>query len=144
MSWTLCCCGCGVGYSTPSLGTSICCGCGPKRTKKSIVDLTMLYQYLLYSTVTQLYKDRHLLSYIIFHHVLSQETGYSSLCCAVGPPCLSILNGIVGIYLNPNSPSIPLPPLPPRQPQVSSLCLGVCFCSVDGFISCCLLHSTRK
>ena len=39
------------------------------------------------------------LSYIIFHHGLSQETGYSSLCCTVGPHCLSILNVIVCIYL---------------------------------------------
>ena len=37
-------------------------------------------------------------SHSIFHHGLSQETGYSSLCCAVGPHCLSILNGIPSIY----------------------------------------------
>ena len=34
------------------------------------------------------------LSCIIFHHVLSQETGYSSLGYTVGPHCLSILNVI--------------------------------------------------
>ena len=40
----------------------------------------------------------HSFSYIIFHHGLSQETGYSCLCCTVGPQCLSILNVIVYIY----------------------------------------------
>jgi len=37
-------------------------------------------------------------SHIIFHHVLSQEVGYSSLCYTAGPHCLSILNVIVCIY----------------------------------------------
>ena len=32
------------------------------------------------------------LFYIIFHHGLSQEIGYSALCYTVGPHCLSILN----------------------------------------------------
>ena len=72
----------------------------------------MLYQFLLYSKVTQsyicvfcicvyiIYKmdiDIHSFSHIIFHHVLSQEIRYSSLCCSVRPHCLSILNGIVCI-----------------------------------------------
>ena len=30
----------------------------------------------------------------IFYHVLSQEARYSSLCCTVGPHCLSILHVI--------------------------------------------------
>ena len=34
-------------------------------------------------------------SYIIFHHGLSQETRYSSLCCTVGHHCTSIINVIV-------------------------------------------------
>ena len=37
------------------------------------------------------------LSYILFHHGLSQETGYSSLCYRVGPHCLSILNVNISI-----------------------------------------------
>ena len=37
-------------------------------------------------------------SHIIFHHVLSLEIGYSSLCCTVGPHCLSILKVRVCIY----------------------------------------------
>ena len=44
----------------------------------------MLFQSLLYSKVTS-----HIIyaffPYTIFHHVLSQEIGYSTLCCTVGP-----------------------------------------------------------
>ena len=49
---------------------------------------------------------------IIFHCGLSQETGYTSLCYAVGPHCLSVLNVVVCIYypLNP-SPSHSSPSL---------------------------------
>ena len=46
--------------------------------------LTRAYTYILFN--------------IIFHHGLSQETGYSSLCCTVGPQCLSILNVIACIH----------------------------------------------
>ena len=57
----------------------------------------MLCQFLLYSKMTQSYIYKHSFYHIlfIFHHVLSQETGYRSLCCTAGPHCLSILNGIV-------------------------------------------------
>ena len=75
----------------------------------------------------------HYFSHTIFHHVPSQETGYSSLCCTVGLHCLSILNVIVCIYQPPN-PRPPRYPPPPWQPQVCSLCLCICFCSVDRFI----------
>ena len=70
----------------------------------------------------------HFFSYIIFHHVLSQVIGYSSLCCTVGPHCLLTLNKIVCIY-QPQTPSTShtLSP-PPWQPQVCSLCLSVSFC----------------
>ena len=45
-------------------------------------------------------------SHTIFHHILSQETAYTSLCCTVGPQYLSILNVIVCIYqLQTPSPS---------------------------------------
>ena len=37
-------------------------------------------------------------SYIIFHHSLSPETGYSSPRYTVGPCCLSIINVIICIY----------------------------------------------
>ena len=41
--------------------------------------------------MTQSYIYIHSLSYIIFHHGLSQELGYSSLCYTVGLHCISIL-----------------------------------------------------
>ena len=44
-----------------------------------------MYQFLLYSIVTQSYIYLHSFSHTIFHHVLSQETRHSSLCCTVGP-----------------------------------------------------------
>ena len=47
---------------------------------------TMLCQLLLDSKLTQSYI--HSFSYIIFHHVLSQEIEYSFLCYTVGPWCL--------------------------------------------------------
>ena len=56
---------------------------------------TMLCQFLLYSKVTSSYLYMHSLSHIIFHHVPSKETGYSSLWCTLGPRCLSILSVIV-------------------------------------------------
>ena len=61
---------------------------------------TMLCQFLLYIRVTRSYICIHTRSpsFIIFHHTLFQKTGYSSLCCTVGPQCLSILNVIVCIY----------------------------------------------
>ena len=50
----------------------------------------MLYQFLLYSKVTQSYTYIHYFSYIIFSHVLAQEIRYSFLCYTVAlfwPPC---------------------------------------------------------
>ena len=61
----------------------------------------MLCQFLLYSKVTQSYIYIHSYSHITSHHGLSPEIGYSSLCCTVGPHCLSILI--------PNSQFLPLP-----------------------------------
>ena len=70
----------------------------------------MFLQFLLYSKVTQpyiyIYIHTHIYIYIyiythtytdsffhtFFHHVLTQEIGYSSLCCTVELHCLSILN----------------------------------------------------
>ena len=54
-----------------------------------------MFQFLLYSKVTQTYKYIHYFSHILFHHVLSQEIGQSSLCYTIGSQCLSILNVIV-------------------------------------------------
>ena len=41
-------------------------------------------------THTYTHSHTHSFSYINLHHVLSQVTGYSSLCCIVGPHCLFI------------------------------------------------------
>ena len=49
-----------------------------------IVDFTVLCQFLLHSKVTQSYVYTHSFSHTVFHYVLSQETGYSSLCCIAG------------------------------------------------------------
>ena len=115
----------------------LCMKCNPKRVliifwlyfylKNS--RLTVLCQFLLYSIVIQSYIHIHSFPHTIFHHVLSQEMGYSSLCYAVRPRCLSILNVILCIYQPPTQcPSHTLP-APPWQPQVCSPCLWVClFC----------------
>ena len=60
-------------------------------------------------THTHIYIYIHILFYILFHYGLSQETGYSSLCYAAGPCCLSIPYIIVCIY-QPQTPSPSLPP----------------------------------
>ena len=49
----------------------------------------------------------HFNMFIFFHHGLSQDIEYSSLCYRAGPCCLSILNVIVCIY----QPQIPSPSL---------------------------------
>ena len=61
---------------------------------------TMLCQFLLYSKVTCMYIYTYSFSHIILHGVPSWETGYSSLCCTLGPQCLFILNVLVCIYFN--------------------------------------------
>ena len=85
----------------------------------------LLCQFLLYSIVTQSYVYIHSFSHTIFHHVLSQEIEYSSLCYTVRPHCLSILNVIVYIYqAQTPHPSHSLP-TPPWQPQVCSLSMSL-------------------
>ena len=61
-------------------------------------------QFLLYSKVTQSYIYIHSFFHTIFHHVLTQEIGHSSLCCTVGPYCFSVLKVIAHIY-QPQTPS---------------------------------------
>ena len=53
---------------------------------------TVLCQFWLCNIVTQSYIYIHSFSRTIFHHVLLQEIGHSSLCFMVGHRCLSILN----------------------------------------------------
>ena len=81
----------------------------------------MLCEFLLYSTVIQLY----------IYAYLSQETEYSSLCYTVGPFCLSILYIVVCICqsqtLNPSlSHTLPFG----SHKSVPSLCLWACFCYI--------------
>ena len=64
-----------------------------------------------------------LFSHIIFHYGLSQETGYISLCCTVGPPCPPILDVKVGTYQHLTPSSSHFLPSPPWQPQAYSPCL---------------------
>ena len=42
----------------------------------------------------------HILFHVLFLYGLSQDIEYSSLCCTVGPCCLSILYILVCIYLS--------------------------------------------
>ena len=65
----------------------------------------VLCQSLLYSKVTQFY------TYILFFNILFHY-GYSSLCCTVGPCCLSIINVMLASNSS-DSQFIPLfPPIP--------------------------------
>ena len=64
-----------------------------------------VYIYIYVYTHTHTHTHTLSLSHTIFHHILSQETWYSSLCCTVGPHCLSILIVIVYIY----QPQTPCP-----------------------------------
>ena len=69
--------------------------------------------------------------HILFHYGLSQEIGYSFLCCTVGTCSLSILSIIVCIY-QPQTPS-PFPPQSPPswQPQVCFLSVSLFFVDRD-------------
>ena len=49
----------------------------------------------MYMYIHTLYIYIYTFSYTIFHQVLSQGVGYSSLCYIVGPHCLATLNVIV-------------------------------------------------
>ena len=81
---------------------------------------TMLCQFLLYSKMTQSFiciytQFTHtytIFFYIIFHHGLSQEIGYSFLCSS--RTLLLIHSKFNSLHLlTPNSQSIPLPPPSP-------------------------------
>ena len=45
----------------------------------------------MYGKVIQLWVHVHILFHILFHYGLLQGIESSSLCCTVGPRCLSIL-----------------------------------------------------
>ena len=88
-------------------------------------------QFLLYSLVIQTNIYLYSFSHTIFHHILSQEIGYSSLCCTVEPHCLSILNVIVCIY----KPQTPPPAHFLSPPLANKSVLYVCE-SVEGLPNC--------
>ena len=72
-------------------------------------------------------------SYIIFHHDLSQEIGYSFLCYTVGLYCFSIPN-VIGCCTNPKLPVYPmLYPLPLGNHKSVSM-------SVSLFLFCRKVH----
>ena len=73
--------------------------------------------------MTQSYIHIHSLSYIIFHHGLSQETEYSSLCYTIGPHSLSILNVSLFFTFNSTHPFFPIPTLYLWQPPICSMYL---------------------
>ena len=52
----------------------------------------MFCEFLLHSKVTQSYVYIHYFSHIVLHHVLSQVTGYSSLCYIAGHSLNFIIN----------------------------------------------------
>ena len=60
---------------------------------------TVLWSFLLYRKVVQLYIHIYILFHVLFHYGLSQDIEYSSLCHTVGPCCLSILYMIVCNWL---------------------------------------------
>ena len=89
-----------------------CCGCG--------------VGWLLYNKVTHI----HIYTFFISYHLPSCSIPvlYSRTSLLIHSKCNSLHLPI------PKSQSMLPPPSAPRQPQVCSLCLGVCFCSVDRFI----------
>ena len=85
-----------------------------------------IYVYYIY-----VYTHTHILFLILSSITFyPRRLHFSSLCCAAGPHCFSILNVIVCIY----QPQIPRPfhslPCPPWQPQVCSPCLDLL--SIEG------------
>ena len=83
----------------------------------------MMWQFLLYTKVTQsniyIYIYIHI-PFLILSSItgLSQEIRHSSLCCRVGPHCLSILN--VKQFASTN-PKLPVHPTPFPSPLASKI-----------------------
>ena len=63
-------------------------------------NVEMIYNVVLVSGVQQSYSLYiYILFQILFHYRLLQDIGYSSLCCTVGPCCLSIFYSFVSVNL---------------------------------------------
>ena len=105
--------------------------------KKTIVDLQCCASFHCIAKWFNFTYTYVLIIKYFFYCSLSQEAGYSFLCCTVGPYCLSIQNVIAYLYLpTPNYQSISLPPLSPLASTslISTNSLWVCFYFVDRFI----------
>ena len=82
----------------------------------------MIYNVVLVSGVQKSESDIYMCIYIhidilfqiLFHYRLLQDIEYSSLCCTVGPGCLSILYIVVCTCQFP-SPNLSLLPLLPSN-----------------------------
>ena len=100
------CCGCGVGRQLqlqfdPQPGNfhfHFHLGYSPKKQYKNVFLIKVYLTYYvmpilaLQQSDSDVYIYIHIRFYILFHPGLSQETGQSSLCCAVGPGSQSYLN----------------------------------------------------
>ena len=86
-----------------------------------------MYSVVPIFAVQQSYPVVHICTfpYIIFNHALSQEIGYSFLCCATEPHCLFILNVIVCIYESQTPCPSHLLPSPLWQPQGGYLAMSL-------------------
>ena len=56
-----------------------------------LIEVELIYNVVLISAIQQSDSFIHAYIYILLHYGLSQDIEYSSLCCTVGPCCLSIL-----------------------------------------------------
>jgi len=74
---------------------------------KSIVDIQSSFNFCYTAKWPSHTYIHSFFSITIFHHVITQETGQSSLCCTVGPDYLFILNVIVCIHQPKTSLSSP-------------------------------------
>ena len=107
----------------------------------SVVDLHGCVNFCC--IVTQSHICIHSFFHTIFHHLLPQDAGHSSVCYTAEPRCLSIPDVIVCIYQL-QTPSPPTPSLLPTGNHKSSL-LGhdlFLFCRWDQL--CHSLYSTCK
>ena len=78
-----------------------------------LIEVWLIYSVALITAVQQSASVLHrytLLFHALFHYNLSRDIEYSSLCCAVGPCCVSI---VCTSLIIPNSHCAPLPPPAP-------------------------------
>ena len=71
-------------YTTKWLSVSVC---------------KYIYIFIYMCVCIYLHTHTHTLFYFLFHHGLSQDIEYSSLCCTVGPCCSSIVLILLSTWL---------------------------------------------